>query len=44
MASQLENGLVVSSIVEVSMNSTVNSVGIDDWTAKLAIIASNEIS
>ena len=35
---------IVSNIVDVSMNKMALwiSVGVDDWTAKLAIIASNK--
>ena len=42
---KLVNGLVVSRIVEVSMNKIALwiDVRVDDWTAKRAIIARNDI-
>ena len=40
MTPQLARGFDVSSIAEVSINSTVNSVRADDWTPELAIIVS----
>ena len=43
MAFQLENEFFVASIVEVSVNNIAFwiSVGVDDWTAEWAIIATN---
>ena len=34
-------GFDVSSIVQTSMNSLANSLGVGDWAAELAIIACN---